>query len=504
MKRLWELIDTTQSIEPAGVGANLKAQLLAMAAAATVMAAEVLLRPILGSSTYLLGVLALLLAAGLGGIAATFTTTVLLAVGGVFADSADGLPMLERGGRLGLFLLLAMVISAGAWRLRRDRLYLEQRQTEQRQREALLESSLEAVADGIVVIDGAGLIQSFSAAAERLFGWSADEVTGENVKLLMPPSYAGRHDGYIAHYLATGERRVIGSYRQVTGRRKDGSEFPIELRIGEVKSGERSLFTGMVRDLSGFQQAQRRSEELHAELTHVWSLNSLGEMASVLSHELNQPLSAVANYMRAARNLITRLELDDDDLLDAVSRAGEQAVRAGEIIRTMRDLATRGGMQQRPESLSAIISEIDFMVSLLARDAKVQVFYDLDKCDDIVMADRIQLQQLLVNLVRNAIEAVAKYPIRRVNIITKLNSEDELVTTVEDSGPGIDLSVADRLFQPLSSTKAQGMGLGLSICAAIVESHRGRIWVGPSSLGGAAFCFSLARAKNHAEASACQ
>jgi two-component system sensor kinase FixL len=241
-------------------------------------------------------------------------------------------------------------------------------------------------------------------------------------------------------------------------------------------------------------EAERRSDELRAQLSQVWSLNSMGEMASVLAHELNQPLSAVANYLRAARTLIAKQELDDDDLLDAVSRAGDQAVRAGEIIRTMRDLAARGGTEQKPESLSAILGEIDFIVGLMVRDAGARVFYNLYHGPDVVLADRIQIQQLVVNLIRNAIDAVAKFPNREIRISTRPDADGKFVTTVEDSGPGVDPSVMGRVFQPLSSTKPEGMGLGLSICSAIVENHGGRIWVEPSSLGGAAFSFVLARA----------
>ena len=226
----------------------------------------------------------------------------------------------------------------------------------------------------------------------------------------------------------------------------------------------------------------------------------MGEMASVLAHELNQPLSAVANYLRAARTLIAKLELDDDDLIDAVSRAGDQAVRAGEIIRTMRDLAARGGMEQKAESLSAILGEIDFIIGLMVRDAGARVFYDLYRGPDVVLADRIQIQQLVVNLVRNAVDAVAKFPNREIRISTRPSEDGKFTTTVEDSGPGIDPAVIGRIFQPLSSTKPEGMGLGLSICSAIVENHGGRIWVEPSSLGGAAFSFVLARASVQSDA----
>ena len=392
-----------------------------------------------------------------------------------------------------LFLLLGVAVAYGGARLRRAREAWRARLGRLEEHDAILRATLDAVPDASVVIDEEGTVITFSHAAELLFGWAADDICGRNVERLMPPSHAGAHDRYVQRYLQTRERRVLGSSRQVVGMRKDGAEFPMELRVGEVRVGPRRYFTGVVRDLSTMREAERRSDELHAQLTQIWSLNSMGEMASVLAHELNQPLSAVANYLRAARTLIANLEIDEDDLIEAVSRAGDQAVRAGEIIRTMRDLATRGGTEQKPESLSAILAEIEFIVGLMVRDAGARVLYDLYQGPDIVMADRIQIQQLVVNLIRNAIDAVAKFPDREIKVSTKLDADGKLLTTVEDSGPGVDITVMGRVFQPLASTKPTGMGLGLSICRAIVENHGGRIWVEPSPLGGAAFSFVLAR-----------
>ncbi|HEY2359228.1 MAG TPA: PAS domain S-box protein [Phenylobacterium sp.] len=395
-----------------------------------------------------------------------------------------------------LVLLLLVLGAAAAYatgRLRREAATLRRRLAEQEEREAILRAGLDAVVDATVVADDAGAIVFFSHAAEQLFGWTAAEIHGQDVRVLMPQADAEAHDGHIQRYLQTRERRVIGSSRPVTGRRRDGTEFAMELRIGEARIGPRRYFTGAVRDLTTIREAERRSDELHAQLTQVWSLNSMGEMASVLAHELNQPLSAVANYLRAARTLIANLEVDEDDLIDAVSRAGDQAVRAGEIIRTMRDLATRGGIEQKPESLSAIVEEIHFIINLMIRDAGARISYKLHSSSDTVIADRIQIQQLIVNLVRNAIDAVAKFPDREVRISSRPDSDGRLVVTVEDSGPGVDPAVMGRVFQPLASTKSTGMGLGLSICRAIVENHGGRIWVEPSPLGGAAFSFVLAR-----------
>ncbi|MFI4966503.1 MAG: sensor histidine kinase [Caulobacterales bacterium] len=468
-------------------------QLVALIAAMATLAAHLVLGPLFNHSVYLFCLPALLVCAGLGGFPSAMSATVILAAGAFIADAYVELAEPERFARLALFLLLGAGVAYAGGRLRRSIGDWRRDLAGFEEREAILRSSLDAVPDASMVIDEEGLVISFSHAAELLFGWASADICGRSIHTLMPQASADAHDHEMQRYLQTGDRRVMGSSRQASGLRKDGSEFPMELRIGEVRTDRHRYFTGVVRDLSTIREAERRSDELHAQLTQVWSLNSMGEMASVLAHELNQPLSAVANYLRAARTLIANLEVDDDDLIDAVSRAGDQAVRAGEIIRTMRDLATRGGTEQKPESLSAILSEIEFIIGLMVRDADARVVYDLYRGADTVMADRIQIQQLVVNLVRNAIDAVAKFPDREIKISTKLNSGRRLRTTVEDSGPGVDTAVMGRVFQPLASTKPTGMGLGLSICRAIVENHGGKIWVEPSPLGGAAFSFVLAR-----------
>jgi two-component system sensor kinase FixL len=493
MTRLWPAFRAI----PADGGSSLRGfflgQFLALLAAVAALALHLLFGPLFSHSVYLFCLPAVLICAAFGGFPSAMSATVILTIGAFLADGSASISMPEQVARAAVFLLLGASFALVGGQLRRVIVGQDERLIELEERAAILRASLDAASDATVVVDEEGAVIGFSHAAEAVFGWAASEIIGRNASLLMPETDARGHDGHIRRYVETGERRVVGSSRMVTGRRKDGEAFPMELRLGEMRIGRRRYFTGTARDLSTMREAERRSDELQAHLTQVWSLNSMGEMASVLAHELNQPLSAVANYLRAARTLIAHHEVDDDDLIDAVSRAGDQAVRAGEIIRTMRDLATRGGTEQKAESLSGILGEIEFIIGLMVRDAGARVFYDLYQGPDVVLADRIQIQQLVVNLVRNAIDAVSKFPDREIKISTKPDADGKLLTTVEDSGPGVDTAVMGRVFQPLASTKPTGMGLGLSICRAIVENHGGRIWVESSPLGGAAFSFVLAR-----------
>ncbi|HKS62195.1 MAG TPA: PAS domain S-box protein, partial [Xanthobacteraceae bacterium] len=210
-------------------------------------------------------------------------------------------------------------------------------------REAHLNSILETVPDAMIVIDDRGKMQSFSTAAERLFGYRASEVLGQNVKILMPSPYREAHDGYLERYERTGERRIIGIGRVVVGERKDGSTFPMELSVGEMRSSNARYFTGFIRDLTERQRTDARLQELQAELVHISRLTAMGEMASALAHELNQPLSAIANYMKGSRRLLeARTDPEAAQVREAMNKAAEQSQRAGQIIRRLRDFVARG------------------------------------------------------------------------------------------------------------------------------------------------------------------
>lgn len=359
-------------------------------------------------------------------------------------------------------------------------------------REAHLESILATVPDAMIVIDEQGAIQSFSATAERLFGYRASDVIGKNVKMMMPSPYREAHDGYLGRYLQTGEKRIIGIGRVVVGERSDGSTFPMELAVGEMRSYDRRFFTGFIRDLSERQKTEQRVHELQSELVHISRLTAMGEMASALAHELNQPLSAIANYLKGSRRL---LEGHSDEQIatvrDAMDRAAEQSLRAGQIIRRLRDFVARGESERQVESIKKLVEEASALALVGAKDLGVRVMVKLDPAADQVLADKVQIQQVMLNLMRNAIEAMEQMQ-RRELVVSVAPAEDQMVlVSVADTGSGISEEVMLHLFQPFITSKRHGMGVGLSISRTIVESHGGRIWAEANPGGGTVFKFTL-------------
>jgi two-component system, LuxR family, sensor kinase FixL len=356
---------------------------------------------------------------------------------------------------------------------------------------ALLRSILETVPDAMVVIDHRGIVQSFSRAAERLFGYTPAEVCGHNVKLLMPSPYRDQHDGYLDRYLTTGERRIIGIGRVVVGLRKDGSTFPMELSVGEVNQNGRKLFTGFVRDLTERQQTDQRLQELQDGLLHVSRLRSMGQMAAALAHELNQPLTAIGNYVRAAQRLIESPEPNLPRARQAMQLAAQQTLRSGEIIRRLRAFVARGEVARRPESVAKLIEEASALALVGVKELGIKVLITIDPDLPNAMVDRVQVQQVLLNLIRNAVEAMEGQELRELSVGTVVENGVVLVS-VSDTGGGISPAIEAKLFQPFVTTKAEGMGIGLSVCRTIVEAHGGRLWVEPNvGGGGSVFRFTL-------------
>ena len=356
-------------------------------------------------------------------------------------------------------------------------------------REALLQSILDTVPDALVVIDERGRIQSFSSAAERLFGFSRNEAVGRNVTMLMPSPYREEHDGYLQRYRSTGERRIIGVGRVVVGQRKDGSTFPMELSVGEVTLPGARRFTGFVRDLTQRQERERRVHELQAELAHVSRLNDLGQMVSALAHEVNQPLTAIRNYLGATRRFSAAGNVSG--IRTALERIGEQSDRAQQIVGRLREFVRKGEVARRLEDLPKAIEEVNAIALVgVGRDFKIEFRFDPEASQ--AWMDKVQVQQVLFNLMRNAVEAMSDCECRVLTIATE--GQGELVeVSISDTGPGLPEHVRQRIFQPFVTTKPEGMGVGLSICRQIVQAHGGRLWAEDGPNGGTVFRFSLPR-----------
>jgi two-component system sensor kinase FixL len=271
----------------------------------------------------------------------------------------------------------------------------------------------------------------------------------------------------------------------------------MHLSIGEMQTGGEPFYTGFVRDLTEHQQTQARLHELQSELVHVSRLSAMGEMASALAHELNQPLAAISNYMKGSRRLLAgSTDANAPKIESAMDRAAEQALRAGQIIRRLRDFVSRGESEKRVEGIFKLIEEAGALGLAGAREQGVQLRFSLNPEADLVLADRVQIQQVLVNLFRNALEAMAQAPRRELIVTNRKVADDMIEIEVSDTGTGFHDDVKPNLFQTFYTTKATGMGVGLSISRSIIEAHGGRMWADNNAAGGATFRFTLPAAAN--------
>jgi two-component system sensor kinase FixL len=405
-------------------------------------------------------------------------------------------PELSQGLRTAFSVIFALLGLGAIYLLLRSVLTLRGKAAETaetlREREAHLQSILDTVLDATVVIDPTGIMLSFNASAVRQFGYTPEEAIGQNVSMLMPNPYRDQHDGYLARYLNTGEKRIIGVDRVVVGRRKDGSTFPMKLAVGEMRQGDLVYFTGFIRDLTEREESQAMLDQARSELARLARLNELGEMASTLAHELNQPLSAIANYVQGCRRMLDKIDEEHANRMrGALDEAAKQALRAGDIIRHLREFVTRGETDKGPEDINRLVEEAGALALVGSRERGIKSVFDFGADSSMVVADRVQIQQVLINLMRNAMEAMRDSTNKELIIRTRHVSAEWLRVEVQDTGPGIADEIAPQLFQPFVTTKPNGMGIGLSISRRIIESHGGELTVGRNAAGGATFAFSL-------------
>jgi two-component system sensor kinase FixL len=466
---------------------------IAVAAIIVAVGVKLLLASTLrGEASYLFFLPAILIASALGGWGPGLLATALgFALGFYFIADTRAITTSDII-NAATFVLVGIGVSWRGELLSRFRFSAASSAADARARAAHLQSILDSIPEAMIVIDERGIMQSFSATAARQFGYAASDVVGKNIKMLMPSPYRQEHDSYLERYRRTGERRIIGTGRVVVGQRKDGSTFPMELAVGEMRVRDQRFFTGFIRDLTERQETEARLQELQSELVHMSRLTAMGEMASALAHELNQPLSAIANYMKGSRRLLeNRSDEGAATVRDAMDKAAEQALRAGQIIRRLRDFVARGETERRVEDVKKLIEEASALALVGVKDKGVRVGFDFDPRCDFVLADKVQIQQVLLNLMRNAIEAMETTDKRELTVSTAPATEDFVEINVADTGSGIAPEIGVQLFQPFVTTKRQGMGVGLSISRTIIEAHGGSIAPRPNPEGGTIFSFTL-------------
>ncbi|WP_409019038.1 two-component system sensor histidine kinase NtrB [Brevundimonas vesicularis] len=332
----------------------------------------------------------------------------------------------------------------------------------------------------IVALDRSGVIQRGSSAAAELFGASMGGLKGLDFRSLVP-----------AFEIVNPAEPVEGYWK---GQRLDGSSFPLNIQHSPIRGlGDMDYVALHLVDLTRSHAADAQARELHTQLNKVWRLNSLGEMAATLAHELNQPLSAAATYLHASQAEVDRLGPSGENASRTAGLAKEQLLRAGQIIRRMRDLLSLEVRNLDRERASSMVEDLSPVLTMMASARGVSILLDMEEVNDGVRADRIQFQQAIVNLVRNAVEATWSYPDARVTVAGRAVSDTAYAITVEDNGPGLPPEEVERMFQPMTTTKSGGMGLGLSVTRTIVERHGGRLTVGSGPSGGAIFSFNLIR-----------
>lgn len=353
-------------------------------------------------------------------------------------------------------------------------------------RQALLDAILASTP--VVTLDRIGAVRRITPAAAALIGRSAESMIGQPFSAFVEDFDAAA--AVSVHHGAGLETPPSGHWQI---RRPNGEMLPLMIQAGPLPQEAAPEYVALsLADQSRSEVVHDRSRELQAQLNQVWRLNSMGQMAATLAHELNQPLTAAAVYLHAGQTDIARSGPLGDSAARSLDMAKTQLLRAGDIIRRMRDLISTGSRTFAEAHVASMIDDLAPVFSLISRDTDVPIRIDVHD-DDTVLADRIQVQQAVTNLVRNGVDAVSDQPNGLISVVGRSLGDEGYEITVEDNGPGIAEADMDRIFQPMTTTKAGGMGLGLSVTRSIVESHGGQLIVGRSPLGGAAFSFRLPR-----------
>jgi two-component system sensor kinase FixL len=375
--------------------------------------------------------------------------------------------------------------------------------TTQARREAEVLAMLRTAVDGIVLIDETGRIETVNDAALRMFGYSEAELIGQPVDILMGEPDRSRHTGYLARYLATGDARIIGIGRDLEAQARDGRRIPIHLSVSEVRlEGGTRRFTGFIRDLSEQRATLATLAEQRERLAHVGRLSTMGEMTASIAHEINQPLTAISMYAQSGIRMLDRDDPPLDKLAAALDKLNTQCLRAGSIIERIQRFTRAESASREPVQINALLEELVKLAEGDARLHSLELAFELADGLPLLLADPIQIQQVALNLIRNAIDAMSEIDCahgRMIRITTRALPEGSVEVAVTDQGPGVPEDRRELLFAPFHTTKKDGMGMGLSICRTIIAEHGGILGYRAATGPGAVFWFTLpTEAPDHA------
>jgi two-component system sensor kinase FixL len=359
-----------------------------------------------------------------------------------------------------------------------------------------LDSVLDAMVESMIVINEHGTIERVNKITGDMFGYRPDELIGQSIGVLMAGADKVRHGNYLDRYKETGIRRIIGIGREVQAQRKDGSSFPAHLAVGEVGAGNAKRFVGLLRDLTEQRQSEEEALRQREEMVNVSRLSMMGEMAAAMAHELNQPLTAIANYAAASIRLLEQGNADSlADVKAALQEINDQAHRAGDVIQRTRSFTKSADGTRTVTRIHEVAALIRSLATLDTKANNIQLNWEIPADLPPIVVDSVQIQQIILNLVRNAVDAMENTPADRRQIIVtaKLTAPHEIRLEVSDRGTGVSEAAATNIFNAFFTTKSTGMGMGLAICRTIARAHGGQLGFrnNESEIGGATFFFTL-------------
>ena len=360
----------------------------------------------------------------------------------------------------------------------------------ERQARSIVDSALDAV----VVMDAEGNITEWNKQAEETFGWTRSEALGRPMsETIIPAQYRLSHERGLEHFFKTGQGAVLNRRIEITALRRDGAEFPVELTITPLRTGDTWTFSSFIRDITARRQAEEDLRGAHAELAHVNRVMTMGELAASIAHEVNQPLAAIVASGDSCMAWLSNAPPNLEKARAAAGRIVLAAGQASDIVRRIRALFRKTPSITTPLEINEVITET---VSLVGGDVQrkgVSLNTELAAHLPAVLGDRIQLQQVILNLAINGTEAMTGFEDqpRQLVIQSRLAEAGEILVSVADTGPGIDPHQTARLFAPFFTTKPEGIGMGLSISRTIIEAHGGRLWAEANQPRGAVFRFAL-------------